>query len=176
MRQFFTVLFVLAIGTFSQAQKAPKFEKTPIGNSGAYVYMPAKGEPAELTYSEDKSKVYTMNVEFDDYLYDVVFVELAEPLESETIAEGMLIEYIDYLKTVLETKECAGYGKGRTLSTHNGARGVIDYCKDSDNYELQITGWADKKYLAVLIITGEHQYPNPSVSDIFFKGIRFPGD
>ncbi len=88
----------------------------------------------------------------------------------------MLIEYIDYLKTVLETRECVGYGKGRTLSTHKGSVGVIDYCEDRDNSEVQIAGWADKKYMAVLIITGEHQDPNSSVSDIFFKGIRFPGD
>ncbi|MFN8285232.1 MAG: hypothetical protein U0V74_00690 [Chitinophagales bacterium] len=176
MRVILIVLLVVGFANVLNAQQTPRFTKMPIGNSGAYAYMPAKGDPAEFSYSQDSSKVFTMNASFDDYLYDVIYIEFAQAFETDEQVDAVLVSYLDYLKTVLKTTSCAGYGKGHILSTHKQAQGVKDYCKDDEGSELQLMGWADKHYLAVLVITGDKQYPNQSVVDMFLNGIRFPGD
>ena len=171
------IFFISIAPLFATSQStAPHFEKKAIGKSGAYAYLPGQVEDVDLSYSPDSSKVYTIGSTIKDYRFDVIFVALSTPAQSDEDVSPLLEAYMDYLKGALEVTSSAGYGKGRTLSTHPAAKGMIDYWKDKDKNEMTVTGWADKKYIAVLVITGPEQYPQVSVADVFFKGFRFPGD
>jgi hypothetical protein len=177
MQYLITCLLVLGFPWFGYTQTTvPHFEKTAVGKSGAYAYMPAKAGEATEEYSPDSSKVYTLNCSLDKYNFDVIFVKLREPVSGNADIETLLVAYLDYLKEALQVTKATGYGKGHTLDTHTTATGIIDYWSDAENNEMSVTGWADGNYIAVLLITGSAQYPNTSVSQVFFKGIRFPGD
>lgn len=177
MRPFFLLLFLLSAPLF--AQKAPKFAKYPIGNSGLNIYLPAQPDSVTLAYSPDSSKVYTIE-SLDSssgkyYHFGAIVVDLKEKLAGGE-EEDMIIAYLDYLKTAFEITESAGYGKGHTLETHPAAKGVIDYWKDKEGDEWRIFAWADTNYVVVMFEYGPGDYPNENVIEIFRKGIRFPGD
>ena len=170
---FFAYLSPLIV--FSQST-APHFEKHAIGKSGAYVYLPGIAEEPTFEYSPDSSKVYTISSSFNDYRFEVIFIQLSEAASSDDLVSPLLEAYLDYLKSSLNVVSSTGYGKGWALNTHSSAIGIKDYWKDKDKFERVVTGWADKKYIAVLVITGTASYPDVTVADVFFKGIRFPGD
>ncbi len=172
----YTLLFwmLAAFTTGLFAQEGVKFQKVAIGNSGAYAYMPGPCDPAVLEKSPDSSLVYTMNTVVDNFVFDVVLVKLNVYVAPQEV-EPLLESYLDFLKTPLEIVSAAGYGKGHTLTTHPAAKGILDYWKDKDGNEVKVMGWADTQYIAVMIITGKTT-PNLGVSDVFMKGIRFPGD
>ncbi|MBK8345887.1 MAG: hypothetical protein IPL12_22940 [Bacteroidetes bacterium] len=51
--------------------------------------------------------------------------------------------------------------------------GVIDYWEDAESTKYSIAGWINSKYLIVLLIYGPESYPNYSVAELYFKGVRF---
>lgn len=174
MRIILLLFVTAAISTGAFAQTGVKWQKTAIGNSGAYVYMPGPCEPAVMEKSPDSSLVYTMNSVVDNYVFDVVFVKMSERVGPDEM-EPLLISYMDFLKGTFEVTSAAGYGKGHTLGTHDTAKGVLDYWTDKDGNSITIMGWIDAQYIAVLAITGTKS-ADYNVSDVFRKGIRFPGD
>ncbi|MCC6413727.1 MAG: hypothetical protein IT270_18915 [Saprospiraceae bacterium] len=177
----FFILFALFLASESQmtAQTAPRFTKTPIGNSGCSIYLPGKPDPLDISKSPDSSVVYTIET-IDStsgkyFRFGTILVDLKD-MELAGIEEDMLVSYMDYLKTAFDVVEAAGYGKGHSLSTHPSAKGVLDYWKDSSGDEWVVKGWAAESTLFVMFVYGPEAYPNYTIVDTFFKGARFKGD
>ncbi|MCX6181515.1 MAG: hypothetical protein NT150_06280 [Bacteroidetes bacterium] len=139
--------------------------------------MPAEPDPVDLSYSPDSARVYTIEaLDSSTGMYFHFGAIVVEDVDLGDSKEEMVIAYMDYLKTAFNVKTAAGYGKGHTLSTHASAVGVLDYWEDADGDQWKVKGWADSKSIVVMFVYGPKEYPNLNVTDIFFNGIRFPGD
>jgi hypothetical protein len=174
MKKLITILIYFFFTTtyFCFGQSTPRFQKANILTSGCAAYFP-NGIPAfEMTLSEDSSKVYTGEVNVDNYVFGIICVKLSEKVGSEK--EDLLINYLDFLKSAFKIKGSAGYGKGHTLESCPSAVGVIDYWEDADGTKYQIKGWINESYLAVLYINGKTDYPNLNIANVFLNGFRFP--
>jgi hypothetical protein len=178
MKIWFSIL-VLLFSLCANAQTAPRFVKTEIGNSGAKLYLPGKPDPVNLSYSPDSSAVYTIETIDSSsgayYHFGSLVVNLKD-VDLAGMEEEMLVNYLDYLKTAFNIKSAAGYGKGHTLDSHPTAKGVLDYWVDEENTHWIVKGWAAESTLFVMFIYGPEDYPNPNIVEIFFKGARFKGD
>jgi len=163
----------LISGIFSATGQYMK--KYPIGVSGCSVYMFYDPGEFEKTYSEDSSIVYTGECEADSLKYGVICVKLNESVTVGNDAEELMISYLDYLKSVFEITQAAGYGKGHTLNGKPDARGVIDYWKDKEGNERKIKSWTDGKFIAVMYIMSKGELNETEKMNVFLNGFRFPG-
>jgi hypothetical protein len=174
-----TMVLLAALQTLVLAQKAPRFTKTPVGDSGTFIYLPGAPVDQTVSYSPDSSKVYTIEAvdssQGASYRFGAIVVNLNN-VDLKDMEEEMLTQYMDYLKGMFGVKESAGYGKGHTLSTHPTAKGVLDYWLDTEGTHWKVKGWAAESTLFVLFIYGPEDYPNVNVSELFFNGARFRGD
>lgn len=173
------IFLLISFHTNLCAQKAPRFTKTPVGDSGVSIYLPGAPTDQTVSYSPDSSKVYTIETvdttQGAAYHFGAIVVNLNN-VDLKDIEETMLIQYMDYLKEMFGVKEAAGYGKGHTLSTHPSAKGVLDYWLDSTGTHWKVKGWAAESTLFVLFIYGSEDFPNVNISEMFFNGARFVGD
>jgi hypothetical protein len=170
---------ILPISSVLNAQKAPRFVKTDIADSGAKLYLPGTPDPVNISYSQDSSKVYTIETidsTTGSYYHFGSIVAQLNGVDLQGQEEEMLIQYMDYLQTALAIESTAGYGKGHTLDTHPSAKGVLDYWRDEADDHWIVKGWAAESTIFVMFIYGPSDYPNQNVVDIFFKGARFAGD
>lgn len=179
MRNLFFLL-LLFVGSSAFSQNSLRFTKYDVGTSGCKLYLPDTPDPVDLSYSPDSSKVYTIEA-LDSttnayYHFGAIVVDLKGGALADDEKEDMIISYMDYLKTAFNIESSAGYGKGHTLTTHETAKGVLDYWVDKDGDHWKVMGWAAEQYIIVQFVYGPRDYPNTNVLDIFFKGIRFPGD
>jgi hypothetical protein len=173
------LLVLLGLASIVQAQTAPRFVKTPIGDSGCSLYLPGKPDPVDVSFSPDSSVVYTIET-LDStsgkyFHFGTILVNL-NGMELAGMEEDMLESYMDYLQQAFEIVESAGYGRGHTLSTHPTAKGVIDYWEDATGDQWAVKGWAAESTLFVMFVYGPENYPNYNVVDMFFNGARFKGD
>jgi hypothetical protein len=173
------IFLLISFHTTLWAQKAPRFTKTPVGDSGASLYLLGAPTDQTVSYSPDSSRVYTIETvdttQGADYHFGAIVVSLNN-VDLKDIEETMLVQYMDYLKEMFGVKEAAGYGKGHTLSTHPTAKGVLDYWLDSSGTHWKVKGWAAESTLFVMFIYGPEDYPNVNVAEVFFNGARFVGD
>ncbi|MCB9285438.1 MAG: hypothetical protein H6563_15340 [Lewinellaceae bacterium] len=175
MRKLLLLSLFLATSLCAKAQDFPRLQKFSIGESGFQAYLPSYPENLELTWSEDSSMVWAGDVEAGGLLFGLVCVQLAEPLEDDDDLQlGLLESYLDYLQEAFNVIESAGYGRGHTLESSPGAKGVLDYWVDSDGYTWKIKGWINTRYIAVLYIGGGEEEPNINGANMFLDGIRFP--
>jgi hypothetical protein len=174
-----TLLLLAGFQTAAFAQKAPRFTKTPVGDSGASVYLPGLPVDQTVSYSPDSSKVYTMEAidtsQGASYRFGVIVVNL-NGVDLKDMEEEMLTQYMDYLKDMFGVKQSAGYGKGHTLDTHPTAKGVLDYWLDAEETHWVVKGWAAESTLFVMFIYGPEDYPNVNVAQLYLNGARFAGD
>ncbi|MES1220207.1 MAG: hypothetical protein ABUT20_32190 [Bacteroidota bacterium] len=170
---FLSVALLISLNSLF-AQTKPHFVKYFIGDSKMAAYFPSQPNPAEMSWSQDSSKVYTMESELDSFSFYIVSVDMKNSFDS-TDAEDILIAYMDYLKSSFKVTEAAGYGKGHTMKNHASAKGIIDYWQDGKN-KMSVKGWCDGKNLAIMIVDGPADYPNYNVIEVFQNGFRFPGD
>lgn len=163
---------------FLHAQEVPRLKKYPIRETGMAVYLPSEPDSFDLTFSEDKSEVYTTEITKGGWNYGVIAVKLAETLGLETSEEkeDFIITYLDFLKEQFEIKSSAGYGRGHTMEGYEQAAGVIDYWDDKDGNQYKVKSWTDGKVLAVLYIYGEEEYPWQSLMEMYLNGFRFPAE
>src|ERR1700741_877240 len=112
MKTFLPIAFLLfsAMATHGQSLK-----KYPISNSGCSLYNYCESK-YKIDYSEDSSKVYTGECVNGDITYGVICVKLLRQMDDLTMAEDLMIAYVDYLKSNFEIKKTAGYGKGHRLN------------------------------------------------------------
>ena len=178
-RIWLAFLCILPISSDLNAQNAPRFVKTDIADSGVKLYLPGTADPVNISYSQDSSKVYTIetidSTTGDYYHFGSIVAEL-NGVDLQGQEEEMLIQYMDYLQTALAIESTAGYGKGHTLETHPSAKGVLDYWVDESDDHWIVKGWAAESTIFVMFIYGPSDYPNQNVVDVFFKGARFAGD
>ena len=172
------LLIILLLGIFAPglllAQE--RLTKYPVGNSGCSAYFISPPGAAELSYSPDSSRVYTMTAsEKSGITYDLITVALSQEMPEEG-QEQILISYLDYLKEQMKIVHSAGYGHGHSLTTHPSARGVLDYWSDSES-EIAVMGYIDGKFIAVLMVSSNNKAEGiENKREAFFKGFRFPGD
>lgn len=131
-----------------------------------------------MSQSQDGSDMYIMELPTDHW-GDFKFVTITVVLKDGTFVgqeEEMLMAYMDFLQQQLGVDKSANYGKGRSLSTHPTAKGVINFwgCKNGDR--IRTAGWAAENILTVMMIIGPVEFEQYSVAEMFFKGFRFPGD
>jgi hypothetical protein len=166
------ILFLAICNTlFAQV---PRFAKYQIEDTGAFFYAPDEPD-FELSYSEDSSKVFTTDILVDSFYFSAIIIEFSESLGTDKEAnETLMMSYLDYLKVQLNITEAAGYGRGHTLESNEGAVGVIDYWADADKVQYQLKGWVNSEMMAILIIYGDTEYPNFTVTQMYLNGFRFP--
>ena len=154
---------------FSEGQSLKKY---PISNSGCslYTYCDLK---YEIKKSEDSSLVYTGECNVAEVTYGVICVKLLTPLTELTLAEDLLIAYLDYLKSNFDIKKSAGYGKGHRLNNNENTRGIIDYWEDADLDKWKIKAWTDGKYIGFLYAYSKKELPDTKVN-VFLDSFRLP--
>lgn len=173
MRKYLcSVIFVF--GLFS-LQAQPSLKKYQVGNSGCQAYMYCDPGSPNVSYSEDSSVVYTMECKFGELSHGLICVQFKEAIADITVAESVMISYMDYLKTSFKVKESAGYGKGHQLSGNNKATGVIDFWKDEEGTSWKVKSWTDGKFIGFLFAYGPQKALDDNFNrlDVFFNGFRF---
>ena len=109
---------------FSQGLK-----KIPVGNSGCSLYSFCEMKFDEST-SRDSSPVYTGECVKEEVTYGTICVKLLNPPADLTMAEDLLVAYLDHLKESFAITKAAGYGKGHRLNKNADTRGILDYWED----------------------------------------------
>ena len=146
-----------------------------IGQSGCSAYFPEGMPDFELSKSEDGADVYTSEVAVDGFMFGCIAVKFVEPFtdSSPEEMEGLLISYMEYLKSHFEITASAGVGKGHTLESSPDARGVLDYWEDAEKTQFAVKGWVNQRALGVMIIYGPIEYPNFNLQQMYLDGFRF---
>lgn len=155
--------------------KVPHLVKRTIENTPCTTFFPDDEDPNfELSYSPDSSKVYTGEVYSGDHHFSLILIELnGMELQNVEEKENILINYLDYLQGTFNIASAAGYGKGHKMESDSDAVGVIDYWEDMDGDQWAVKAWANKKFLAVLMLYGPIEYPLFNVQQLFLDGFRF---
>jgi hypothetical protein len=152
----------------------PRFQRTNIGTTGLSAYLPPGFPEPTISASEDGSKVHTGELEQGGFVYGVIGLRFAAPLDADPESwEQLLIAYLDFMKSQLGVTGAAGYGLGHRLESEPSARGVLDYWEDSSGTKYAIKGWVTQTHLAVLFIAGPTEYPVFNAQQIYLDGIRF---
>jgi len=152
----------------------PRFQRTNIGTTGLSAYLPPGSPEFDMSASEDGSQVHTGGLEQGGFVYGVIALRFATPLDDDPETwEQLLITYLDFLKGQLGVTGAAGYGPGHRLESEPSARGVIDFWEDSSGTKYAIKGWVTQTHLAVLYIAGPTEYPVFNAQQIYLDGIRF---
>jgi len=152
----------------------PRFQRTNLGTSGLSAYLPPGFPELSISSSEDGSQVHTGELEQGGFLYGVIGLRFAAPLDADPESwEQLLVSYLDFLKGQLGVTGAAGYGLGHRLESEPTARGVIDYWEDASGTKYAVKGWVTQTHLAVLFIAGPTEYPVFNAQQIYLDGIRF---
>ncbi len=169
MKPFLFSFFSLVVITAN----AQTLKKYPIGNSGCSLYSYCASK-YEMTLSDDSSQVYTGECTVADVAYGVICVRLLSPLTDLTMAEDLLISYLDFLKSNFEIQKAAGYGKGHILNNNEKTRGILDYWEDKDQDKWKIKAWTDGKYIGFMYAYSKKELPEAKVN-VFLDSFRLPG-
>jgi hypothetical protein len=170
IRNIFSVTLFLytSVSGFSQSLK-----KYPVSNSECSLYSYCEAT-YQMSLSEDSSKVYTGECNVADVWYGVICVKLLTPLPDLTMAEDLVISYLDYLKINFEIKKAAGYGKGHRLNNNENTRGIIDYWEDAELDKWKVKAWTDGKFIGFMYARSKKELPEQKVN-VFLDGFRMPG-
>lgn len=126
----------------------------------------------EISYSEDSSRVWTTESNYDSSTYSFIGVELSEPIESETEQLELLQAYMDFLVATFEITNTAGYGLGHTLEREPGFQGVRDFWIDAAGVEYSVMGWVNNRYVVVFLVSKSGELPDYERSEIFLKSLH----
>lgn len=165
-------IFLLFAGISSgHSQSLRKYE---IGNSGCSLYSFCDHGQFGMSYSEDSAKVYTGECSNDDIHYGAICIRLFRDIDELSDAEGLLVSYLDYLKSAFKISSAVGYGKGHLLKQRADTRGIIDYWKDEEKNNWKVKGWTNGKYIAVLYAYSKKELPEQKVN-VYLDGLLFKG-
>jgi hypothetical protein len=170
MKKIFLIVLLQygCINIFSQIIK-----KYPIAESGCAAYFYCNPGKFELSYSPDSSKVYTSECIVDGTGYGAICVKFKDPINNIDNAEGVLVAYLDYLKTNFKIVSAAGYGKGHRLNGKENIHGIIDYWKDEEKNNWKIKGWTNGSLIVIMYAYSKQELPETKVN-VFLDGIVFP--
>ncbi|MEO7923115.1 MAG: hypothetical protein ABIR30_05505 [Chitinophagaceae bacterium] len=168
MKPLFAFVFtLLTCCVFAQS-----FKKIPVGNSGCsiYTYCDIK---FTVEKSTDSSLVYTGECINDEVSYGIICVKLLTPVTDLTMAEDLLIAYLDYLKESFGITKAAGYGKGHQLNDNERTRGILDYWVDNDKDSWKVIAWTDGKFIGVMYAYSIKPLPESKINT-FLDSFRLP--
>jgi hypothetical protein len=171
MRKITLLLLGLWIFFLSPAQTIKKY---PIGSSGCSAYFFCDPGNFNESFSEDSSKVYTGECISGETRYGLICVQLIQAVVNIDDAEGLLVNYLDYLKTAFKITSAMGYGKGHRLRNKENFHGIIDYWKDENQNNWKVKGWTDGKYIAVLYAFSPKELSEEK-ANVFLDGILIKG-
>jgi len=154
---------------------AQSLKKYPIDKTGCSVYMFCDPGKFELSMSPDSSKVYVAECTHENVYYDLICVSMKESIAKADEAEGVLVQYLDYLKSSFGITSAAGYGKGHRLRGNEQTRGILDYWKDDKGNNIKVKGWTNGRFIAVAMAISEKEIPEPKVN-AFLDGFVFPDE
>ena len=154
------------------AQEQPPFLLTDIGTSGCSVYFPGMIPEPVLSYAEDSSKVYVMELHTDfwgPYTFGLILVDIASgDLNGEELPA--LQGYLGFMRQ--------SYGivdqQGEVAQNNNGMADIQDFWFDSNNNYWSVRAYAKKDKVAVLFIIGPEVFPYEGVEKVFFDNFAFP--
>jgi hypothetical protein len=175
VRSFRSCLLALMLLVAGFAATAQSLKKYPIEKTGCSVYMFCDPGKFELSMSPDSSKVYVAECTHENVYYDVICVRMKEFISKADEAEGVLVQYLDYLKSSFGIASAMGYGKGHRLRGNEQTRGIIDYWKDDKGNNIKVKGWTNGRFIAVAIVISEKEIPEPKVN-AFLDGFVFPDE
>jgi hypothetical protein len=169
MKFYFFILLLLS-GTISNGQTIKKY---PVGNSGcsAYIYCQPKFEASK---SQDSSQVYSGECIQDGISYGVICVKLLQPVTELDMAESLIIQYADYLKSSFEITGGASYGKGLRLNNNEATRGIMAYWEDAEKNNWKIKAWTDGHFIGFLYAYSKKELIEPKVN-LFLDSFKIPG-
>ena len=156
-----------------QIASGQTLKKYAIGKSGCSAYFFCNPGTFEVTHSPDSSVVYTGECKDGAVTYDLICVQLKAKIERLNDAEQVLEQYLDYIKSSFGIEAAAGYGKGHRLRGREDTRGMIDYWKDKEKNNLNVKGWTNGHYIAVLIAISDKEIPFEK-GNVFLDGLVFP--
>ncbi|QEC66272.1 hypothetical protein FRZ67_02720 [Panacibacter ginsenosidivorans] len=173
MKVLLATIIFCCYSCFVNAQSLKKYD---IGNSGCKAYFFCDPGNAVKSYSEDSSAIYTMECNADNIHYGLICVQYNDAVLPVQDPEGLMLQYLDYLKQQFNITESAGYGKGHTMRSNEKATGVIDYWKDKDGAEWKIKSWTDGNFIGFMYVykDGELGSDKSTKIDLFLDGFRFP--
>jgi hypothetical protein len=156
----------------ASSQEQPPFLLTDIGKSGCSVYFPGMIPELVLSYAEDSSKVYVMELHTDfwgPYSFGLILVDIASgDLNGEELPA--LQGYLSFMRQ--------SYGivdqQGEVVQDNPDMADIQDFWFDSNNNYWSIRAFAKKDKVAVLFIIGPEVFPYDGVEKVFFDNFRFP--
>ena len=175
-RKLFILLLLPSIVWAQTQRKTPRFVKTPVAETGCFVYVPQvdQANPFDMTLSPDSAKVYHGDFLFDSIHYEVITVCLKNmSLKNTEEKETLIKAYLDYLKPNFHISQSAGYGLGQHLAGQDQVSGILDYWTDEMQEDYVVKAWADETKLAVLLLHGPKPLPVLEVQQTFLNGFRF---
>lgn len=138
---------------------AQTLKRYAIGRSGCSASFYCNPGKFEESTSPDSSVIYSGECTLAGATYELICVKLVQAAPSLDMAEGVLEQYLDFLKGSYEVTGAAGYAKGLKLPKKENTRGMMDTWRDKDNNYLKVKGWTNGKYIAVLMIVSAKEVP-----------------
>ncbi len=172
MKQRTHILFIIAAILPAAAVFSQGLKKIPISNSGCSLYSFCEMKFDE-SKSRDSSTVYAGECVKEEVTYGTICVRLINPPADLTMAEDLLVAYLDYLKQSFAITKAAGYGKGHRLNKNADTRGVLDYWEDKEKNNWKVKAWTDGKFIGVLYAFSKKELPEQRVN-VFLEGFRMP--
>lgn len=152
--------------------EAQSLKKYPISNSGCslYNYCPSV---YKVDKSADSSLVFTGECTSGEVTYGVICVKLLTAVDDLTMAEDLLISYLDYLKSTFTITKAAGYGRGHRLDNNEQTRGILDYWEDDAKDLWKVKAWTNGKFIGVMYAYSQKELPEVKVN-AFLESFRMP--
>lgn len=170
--RYLLIFSCLCVFGNATAQEQPPFLLTDIGTTGCSVYFPDMIPEPVLTYAEDSSKVYVMELHTDfwgPYSFGLILVDIASgDLKGEELPA--LKGYLQFMRQ--------SYGiidqQGEVAQFTDGKADIQDFWFDSNNNYWSVRAFAKKDKVAVLFIIGPEVFPYEGVEKVFFDNFAFP--
>ncbi|HAN66121.1 MAG TPA: hypothetical protein DCQ34_07605 [Chitinophagaceae bacterium] len=171
--RFMKTLLLSVCVCLLQIAGAQPIKKYPIAQTGCSAYFYCDPGQFQISYSPDSSAIYQSEcIVGDSIAYGLLCVKLSGPVSDLAVAENVLVQYMDYLKTAYQIKSSVGYGKGHRLQQNEQTRGVLDYWEDDKRNNWKVKGWTNGRIIAVLHAFSPRALPETKVN-LFLDGFRF---
>lgn len=172
MKYRYSITMALMLCVASMAAKAQLPKKYRIGTTGCTYYSYCDPGVLEKSYSVDSAMIYTGECTAAGCQWYLVFVQLKEKMSDLEAAEGLLEQYLDFIKQSMGVTKAVGYGKGHRLRGNEQTRGMIDYWGDEAGHKMKVKGWVNGQYIAVLMVAAEGELTESKVN-LYLDGVSF---
>jgi hypothetical protein len=172
MRSILTLLtLLLTLQLSAQNPTASKQKRIPIGKTGC-TYINYCDTPFKVDHTTDSSRVYSTECTQADVTYGLICVQLKNPYAELTMAEDMMIAYVDFLKQNFTVTSATGYTKGYRLNDSDSTRGISDQWEDSEGDKWRIRAWTDGKFIGFMYTYSKKPIVEAKAEQ-YFEAFRF---